>query len=593
MRIREVEAEAGERPAHRAAEHASLAAQNRPQRAARVACHIVAELPFLVLAVVQIAQGWRATSDYAVMSIRSWAVFTTRTPLLGQISQATSCAGHTAFSPGPLQYWMLALPVRIDMAHGVLWGSALWCALGMLVCVEAAWAVRGATGAVAVGVFAVVLAVTQPAVFVKPMWNPYFGVVWFAATCMVAWAVARGWLWWWPLLVLTASIAAQSHLDYALPAALLAIVAPLLAARLRRGAHRGKRSFARTGVDVGGEERPVSWTGAEPGWRWIPVGLAVGAACWVTPLVQELTGRPGNLSVLARCVGGHRAMGYRLGLGRLASAVLPGPVWFHRQPVSAYALVQGLASHSEGAGTAVLVLLAVVTVVAWITRRGDLAVIGAVALVAAVSTVWEIAHQPVTSTAQLGYVDVVLWPVGMLVWGVAALTVAEALGMASAKWRGLRSGPVERARPGAARGPGHVAGAGWNVRGALLWGATSVLLVCGAVNAVFLGSRATYQAAQEVGGRGSFGAVTAAAAAAERAVPRGPFVISVEAPTATTSYALLYGTLWVLIGHGHEATAPGIFAGPIDPPARAVHGEPFVTVTVRAGGKVSGVVVTR
>jgi hypothetical protein len=127
----------------------------------------------------------------------------------------------------------------------------------------------------------------------------------------------------------------------------------------------------------------------------------------------------------------------------------------------------------------------------------------------------------------------------------------------------------------------------------LLWGATSVLLVCGAVNAVFLGSRATYQAAQEVGGRGSFGAVTAAAAAAERAVPRGPFVISVEAPTATTSYALLYGTLWVLIGHGHEATAPGIFAGPIDPPARAVHGEPFVTVTVRAGGKVSGVVVTR
>ena len=32
---------------------------------------------------------------------------------------------HVAFDPGPLLFWMLALPVRMDPAHGVLWGAAL------------------------------------------------------------------------------------------------------------------------------------------------------------------------------------------------------------------------------------------------------------------------------------------------------------------------------------------------------------------------------------------------------------------------------------------------------------------------------------
>jgi len=155
-----------------------------------------------------------------------------------------------------------------------------------------------------------------------------------------------------------------------------------------------------------------------------------------------------------------------------------------------------------------------------------------------------------------------------------------------------RRASVDQAWSGASREAGHRSVGRWNLRAAFLWCATGVLLVCAAVNAGFLASRATDQAAQEVGGRGSFRAVSAAAAAAERVVPRGPFVISVATPNATTSYALLYGSLWVLIGHGHEATAPGIFAGPIDPPARAVPGEPFVTVTVRADGSVSKVVRT-
>jgi hypothetical protein len=72
-----------------------------------------------------------------MIAIRSWAVFSSRPPVAGEFSQASGCAGHVAFHPGPLLYWMLAVPVRIDPAHGMLWG-AIWCALAMAVCVEGA-----------------------------------------------------------------------------------------------------------------------------------------------------------------------------------------------------------------------------------------------------------------------------------------------------------------------------------------------------------------------------------------------------------------------------------------------------------------------
>ena len=223
--------------------------RSRTERAARVVSHVVAEVPFLVVALVQVAQGWRPMLDDAVISIRSWAVLSSRSPSLGQFTQASSCARHVAFMPGPLLYWMLVFPVRLDAGHGALWGAAIWCAVAMAVCVEAAWAVRGAAGAIAVGGFAVVLAATQPDVLVNPVWDPHFGLVWFAATCMAAWAVGTGRLQWWLALVLAASIAAQAHLVYALPAALLAIVAPVAGLHARAGVRRSVGVRARAGLD--------------------------------------------------------------------------------------------------------------------------------------------------------------------------------------------------------------------------------------------------------------------------------------------------------------------------------------------------------
>ncbi len=531
----------------------------------RLTCHVVAEVPFLVAALVQIAQGWRPSGDEAIIAIRSWAVFTSRSPLLGEFTTVTGCARHVAFDPGPLLFWMLAIPVRIDPAHGVLWGAALLCAVAMAVCVEAAWAVRGAVAAIAVGAFAVVLAATQPDVFVNSDWNPHFGLVWFCAACMVAWAVGTGRLRWWPLLVLTASIAAQCHLTYTLPAALLAVLPPLAGISVRRSARQG----------VGGR-----------GWSWLPAGLAVGAACWVTSLVQQLTANPGNVSVLLRCVGSHRELGAGFGLQTLASAVVPPPLWFHGQAVSAKGLMQGLTAHSAWIGLVVLAMLAVVALVAWIIRHVDAAVLAGVAFLAAATTVWEISLQPTNTRAALLYEDAVLWPVGMLVWGVAA----QSLAVAFAEWRARRGGPsADRAGPSTPGDRGHRLRVRWRARVALALGATAALFVGGAVNTAILAGSAMSQATKEDGGPGVFGGFSVAAAAAERLVPRGPLVISVSTHDAATSLDVIYGTLWVLISQGRQATAPGLFAEMISPPAYPVSGAPVVDVTVRADGSVSGV----
>ena len=545
------------------AEQASRGDPSPAEQVTRVVCHAVAEVPFLLVALVQIVQGWRPSGDEAIISIRSWAVFTSHSPLLGEFTTVSGCTRHVAFDPGPLLFWMLALPVRMDPAHGVLWGAAVWCAVAMAVCVEAAWAVRRATGAIAVAGFAVVLAATQPDVLVNSDWNPHFGLVWFAATCAVAWAVGTGHLRWWPVLVLTASIAAQCHLTYTLPAVLLAVLAPL--PHVRR------------------------WLGGTDGRAWLPAGLCAGAACWGVPIVQQLTGRPGNVSVLLRCVGGH-VMGGRFGLQTLASAVVPPPLWFHGPPGSAHALLKGLTAHSAGVGIAVLTALAVVAVGAWTARRKDLAVLAGVALLVAGSTAWEIALQPTSNAMALLYVETVLWPVGMMIWGVAALAVVEVV----ARW-GVLSRPrgwLARASSPARPEHGRRRIPRWRPGAALLWSAAGAVLVGGTVNAVILAGGAMNQAAREDGGRGAFHGFSAAAAAAERLVPRGPLGISVFGRDADTSLDLLYGTLWVLISQGRQATAAGFFAEMIRPPAYAVPGEPWVSVTVRSDGSVASAVLS-
>ena len=412
----------------------AASAKKAAQLSARIVSHVVAEAPFLVAAVVQSLGGWRASQDDAVIAIRSWGVFTAHPPLVGQFTQATGCTGQIAHSPGPLLYWLLALPIRIDPVHGIVWGAAIWAAIAMVLCVESAWAVRGATGALAVGVFAVVLVATQRAAVVNVEWNPYFAMLWFAASCMIAWRVGRGGLRWWPVLVVSASVAAQSHLEYTLPSVVLVVVAPALGIASQR-----------LQKDTG--TRGIRW----PGWSVTGVGL--GAALWAAPLWQEVSGHPGNMSVLLHCVSGHHVISSRFAFHLLAWAVVPPPLWFHASETVASQVFRHAESPPGWAGVAVLVVLGAVALVSWRAHRADLAVLSTLGLLVSGAVVWDLSRQPSNGVFDLGYLDSVLWPIGMLVWGVAALGVCEVVEFALAEVASRRARVVPRENGYGSAGP--------------------------------------------------------------------------------------------------------------------------------------------
>jgi hypothetical protein len=516
----------------------------RRDMAVRLLAHAVAELPFLVVALVEVAQGWRATQDDAVIAIRSWAVLGAHPPLLGQITQASACGAQYAYSPGPLQYWLLALPVRADPLHGVLWGAALAAAVGMAISVEAVWAVAGRIGVVVLAAATVIVTSTQVQVLINPVWNPNLGLVWFVTTCLTGWAVATRRFGWWPLCVVAASIAAQTHLEYAAPSVAVAVLAPVCA---------------------GARRRPSSW-------RWLPVGVGLGVGCWAVPLAQQVTGSPGNMTVLLRCVGSAHSVGTVFGLKALASAVLPPPLWWHAPPTgTTQSIVSALSRAPAAIGVASLALLVVIGVLAWRHDRFALATLAGIALVGGAAAAWALGAVPYANRAELGYLDGILWPVGIFIWSVvlwAAIAGATAVARRLASSRHV---PPSRDT-------------------AWLVAVVSVAVAGGAAaNAAAVGAGATAAALRASGGPHGFVGTANAARAIQRAVPRGPLLVGVGTHGAYASYALLFGTVWALTSDGRQVTVSKPFRGPIEPPAYWVPGSRPVSAAVSSDGSVTRV----
>src|SRR5262249_20170413 len=108
----------------------------------RLAVHLAVWAPFVAGLVEEVRLRWRPVGDGAAIALRSWDSLTAYGPLVGQ---ATRLA-HEVYDPGPLEYWLLAIPVHIDPGHGVLWGAALWCMVAASLAIEAAWSALGGLG---------------------------------------------------------------------------------------------------------------------------------------------------------------------------------------------------------------------------------------------------------------------------------------------------------------------------------------------------------------------------------------------------------------------------------------------------------------
>ena len=105
------------------------------------------------------------------------------------------------------------------------------------------------------------------------------------------------------------------------------------------------------------------------------------------------------------------------------------PDWVHQLPtgggLAQFYGIAGLVSGPEWWGLAVLVLLAAIAAVAFGTGRRTLAVLSVLTLVAAVGVVVTVASIPTSLFLILGYLGVVLAPIGVAVWVTFIWAVGE------------------------------------------------------------------------------------------------------------------------------------------------------------------------
>lgn len=394
-------------------------ADRRLQVAFRLVCHVAAELPLLIIGIQDLAHGWLPLSDNAATAWRSYLVFTPHTPLVGH-----EIVGFLPYGPGPLQNWLLAVPVRLNPAQGPLWGSVLFGIVAVALGVEAGWSVARRAGALAVALGMLVLFITQWQVLVDPVWNASFGAIWFLASLATGWASASGRLRWWPATVLAASITAQCHELPLLSVMCVALVSGVV------GAFREWRTVGRASS------------------KWLLVGAAVGIAVWIPPIVQQLTHHPGNFTLLWRASHSHVATyGIAKGFGELGAMTRPIPFWLHKVPGTSLANVNFVFDYLAGPewwGVTVVVLLGGVAVASWLAERATLAALSTVSFVASLTMVLVLAAYPESQWISLVYLEMFIAPVGMAAWLTLLWSMIEVVRRLLAATR-IRS--VERARP--------------------------------------------------------------------------------------------------------------------------------------------------
>lgn len=515
----------------------------RAEIALRVTCHLIAEVPLLMVAILQLSNGWAPTSDDAVIAYRSWTVFSAHPPLVGQFTQLSLAGGHLAFDPGPMQYFALAIPVRLDPVGGALWGSALLCAALVALAIEAAWSVGRSRDGALTAVAGAVITATLYRSTLNLVWNPSLGLYALFATLILAIAVGSGRVRWLPIAVVTASLAVQCHLSFAL-AAVLALAA---------GSVIG---IAATHV----HGRPV-------GRGILVVAGIAGAACWAAPIVQQLTGHPGNLSTLATSIARPRpVVGIRLGLGAIAAATRLPPSWWQRPPalgtladLRRYETV--LYGGSAYWAVAVLAVSACLGISGALRRRFGQCALGTVAAVAGISVAYTLGAVPSADSLYLDYyLYLALWPTGMLLVASLGVAVGE-LGAGTARRLGAK---VPRAMAGRLRRAGAKA----------------------AYTAVLLGFGAFLVALEiSFGTSGDFllgwqpvHDVTEATAIIARGAPRGEFAVKTIGSLPYVDDAVSEGVAYQLLTRGLSARLTGNAALLVGPSSAARAGVPTVVI---------------
>jgi hypothetical protein len=197
------------------------------------------------------------------------------------------------YHPGPMATYLLAgVYYLLDDAPQALAVGALL--VGGASTVGAVWLIRRRAGLLAAlwALLVIVLSVhTLGDDFLRDSWNPHLPVLPLLAAALLCWTAVRGDAWALPLAVVPLSLALQSHIGY-LPAvgAIGAVLAAgLLLRGVRRVRNRGRQNRA---LAEGRSRRPVRWLVASV------AAAVVGVILWLPPIVEQMTGDPGNARLL-------------------------------------------------------------------------------------------------------------------------------------------------------------------------------------------------------------------------------------------------------------------------------------------------------
>jgi hypothetical protein len=381
-----------------------------------VVAALIAAVPVAVAAIQALRLGWTVSSDDGVIATRAFDVFSAHSPLVGQRSQVSPLAGHTTYAPGPLLYWLLAVPARMGS-----FTMALTMALVSIACAVGIVLIAGGRGGLWLGVIAAVgvaLACRSlPVEIPYEVWNPWAPMFPFMLLLVCCWAVGSGDVRLLPLLVLLACYVAETHFAYVIPAlvSVAVTIVGLVVARRR--------------------SRPNS----TPLRRYVLASALIALVCWSGPILDEIEHRPGNLVRVYELATEQRGtVGLTQAWRTLVRTIGVPPRWSETPKVPAERLIETAKAPSAGATLSAVAVLAVLLGLLGLAlrrRRHDTAVALALALGLCAAVLAAAASVP---TGQLGFAAgfyVLEWcaPAGLFVWLVAGCSAWAML--APAAWR--------------------------------------------------------------------------------------------------------------------------------------------------------------
>jgi hypothetical protein len=250
-----------------------------------IAITLVLVLPLIVACMSLRAEEWAPIYDMALIEQRVRDVGTTHTPLVG-LPGRLGTAEEPASHPGPLAFYLLAPGYRLfgASAWSLYVSGALVNAVAIALYVFVAWRPRSVAVLCAASTgFGVLMLGYGPTVLCEP-WNPYFAVLWFAVFLIVVWSVACGDLAMLPLAAATASLTAQTSIPYLAVCGMLGAVCAAVTVVTTLRATPGSPDRKR-------------------GLRSLLIAAGIVFVAWLPPLIEELHGDPGNLTLLVRYFG--------------------------------------------------------------------------------------------------------------------------------------------------------------------------------------------------------------------------------------------------------------------------------------------------